>query len=693
MMLDCGDGLLQGILFDVTWNQWEETETDTSTGQSETHYTRGHEVLATDQSGKADLFVTSCFCDDLAALDLRIQVVASPGYRLVRRYHLNNHWNFGFQSESVPQEGHIDWDPPHPILCDLRVRQAIAHCIDRRAMIASVYPYIDDPDALLMDSFLPKNHWAYEGPYEDMPQYDPEAGMALLEEAGWTLPDGATVRQNATGEPLTLEFTTTNAQYRQTWGAVFVQNMADCGIEIVPNYVPASWWFGDTTGLVRRDFELGAFAWVSETDPGGRTLYGCNQTPLPSNNWEGQNYMGWCNETASAAIIKATSTVDRNERIAAYDIVQEEFAKDVVSIPLFQRAEAEAWSANLEGVRPDPTEYATTNLHEWTMADGSDTIVIGMTQEPDSLWAMTASNTASALVRTALGSERTHTEYAYDFQPRLQEPLSTIDSGLAANNDVEVNAGDIVLDKYGDAVDLGEWDSVFDNDGNEVEFDGTTPITMKQLVITYRFKPYNWSDGTPGSIADFQLGQKIDCDPEISYWSSVRCDTIQSVDWAGEADEGLEYTVTYLPGAQAPTYFLAPFTPYPSARVLADGRVLADVPAEEWRTLPEINEMPLSWGPYRIVAWDKGRSITLEQNPYYDGGVATPNVVFVLLADRSQALAQLLSGEVDYLDGSTLLASAQVQTVLDAANSTGAVQYEIIVSPTWEHVDINLLIR
>ena len=65
---------------------------------------------------------------------------------------------------------------------------------------------------------------------------------------------------------------------------------------------------------------------------------------------------------------------------------------------MFQRAEAEAWSANLEGIRPDATEYATANLHEWKLTDGGDTIVIGMTQEPDSMLALVSSMAAQRLV-------------------------------------------------------------------------------------------------------------------------------------------------------------------------------------------------------------------------------------------------------------------------------------------------------
>ncbi len=77
------------------------------------------------------------------------------------------------------------------------------------------------------------------------------------------------------------------------------KQMKDCGIQIVRFHVPSAWWFGDTTGLARRDFELGAFAWVGQADPGGQTLWACDQIPTPDNNWAGQNDMGWCNEKAT----------------------------------------------------------------------------------------------------------------------------------------------------------------------------------------------------------------------------------------------------------------------------------------------------------------------------------------------------------------------------------------------------------
>jgi ABC-type transport system substrate-binding protein len=117
------------------------------------------------------------------------------------------------------------------------------------------------------------------------------------------------------------------------------------------------------------------------------------------------------------------------------------------------------------------------------------------------------------------------------------------------------------------------------------------------------------------------------------------------------------------------------------------------VPAAEWATLPEIAERPLSFGPYYVKEWNKGQNLVLEQNPYYAGDVATPNIIFVFVADGNQAVAQLLNGDVDIVEKSTLGAGAEVQTVIDAAAAGQPIEYEISPSPTWEHIDINLFTR
>jgi ABC-type transport system substrate-binding protein len=596
-----------------------------------------------------------------------------------------------------------DYTTPHPILSDARVRQAIAHCIDRDALIASVYPYVEDKAALRMDTFLPKTHWAYGGTITDYP-FDPEKAAALLDEAGWTLPEGATagdgsIRANAAGESLSIKFTTTTAQFRQTWAAVAEQNLAACGIQMIRLHVPASWWFGDTTGLARRDFELGGYAWVGQADPTGQTLYACNQIPLPSNGWQGQNYMGWCNQTASDAVILANNTLNRDERITAYQTLQTEFSKDMISLPLFQRAEAEAWSNNLEGLVSDPTEYGTASAAAWKLTDGGDTIVVGFSQEPASMFTLVESAAVQVQVaQMAIGT--INTQYNYDFQNVLQDGMSTIESGLATNEDVELKAGDFVYNADGKPEALAQGTRVVVN-GETAEYDGTSPLTLPQLTVTYKLKPYTWSDGTAGSIEDVKLAYKINCDRTSGATTFINCDSWETAE--GDMSnitfgEGLEWTIKYLPGVQSPTYFLAPWSTggmtvlYPAHQVLSDGRNLADVPAEEWATLPEIAEKPLSYGPFVLTEWVKGQSITLEANPHYAAGAGAQKVIVLIIPDTNQAVAQLLSGEVDYLEKATLGAGAEVQTVVDAAGE-GKVHVDILPSPTWEHIDMNLFTK
>ncbi|MDP1778684.1 MAG: ABC transporter substrate-binding protein, partial [Anaerolineales bacterium] len=92
---------------------------------------------------------------------------------------------------------------PHPILGDLRVRQALSYCTNKADLIKSVYPLLTEEEqaSLVMNTFIPRAHWAYAGDENvTIYPYDTAAGMALLDEAGWTLGEGANFRTNAAGD-------------------------------------------------------------------------------------------------------------------------------------------------------------------------------------------------------------------------------------------------------------------------------------------------------------------------------------------------------------------------------------------------------------------------------------------------------------------------------------------------------------
>jgi ABC-type transport system substrate-binding protein len=603
--------------------------------------------------------------------------------------------------EPAPEQ-ELSFTTPHPILSDVNVRRAIAYCTDRDQLIESVYPFLEEEQRqqMFMDTFIPRGHWAEATENITRYPFDPEQGRALLEESGWQETGEGQARENANGEPLAIEFLTTDAQFRVTWATVFEQQlMQNCGIEIIRKHAPGSWVFGNASGLQRRQFELGAFAWVGQVDPSGSTLYACNQIPRPENNWEGQNYMGWCNERASNAIIAANNTINREERIRQYAIVQEEFTKDMVSLPLFNRFEAAAASNTLLNFQADPSEQSyVVDIESWEMADGSDTVVLGVTQQPASLFTLLEDSSVAQMLYDLL-TVRIATGKGYNYQPVAVEQLPTLENGGATMQVVELSEGDMVWSTAGEAMPLAPGVEFINADNETVTYEEGI-VSANQLSVTFKLdEGITWEDGEPLTRDDLMLAHKINCDPESGAVSLMVCNSIESYD----VPDDTTIAITYLPAAQWPEYFVytagtyagTTFTigAYPAHRVLSDGRTLAEVPASEWSTLPEIAQKPLSCGPYRIVDWQEGQRMIFEANPYYyKGEPPIKNVVVEIFSDTKAAVAQLLSGNVDVLGTETLGAGPELETVMNAG-TRGEIQFFPLASATWEHVDMNLYLR
>jgi ABC-type transport system substrate-binding protein len=600
------------------------------------------------------------------------------------------------ESTKVVEVEKKSFTTPHPILGDLKVRQAMAYCTNKLELLQAAYPLLSDDERkpLVMDTFIPKKHWAYAGDENvTIYNFDVEKGKKLFDDAGWKLAEGADFRANDKGETLAVKFTTTDAAFRKAWAAVWEQQMAACGVQIIRQHVPASWWFGDSTGLKRRDYELGAFAWVGQVDPGGQTLYACDQIPTVENNWTGQNGMGWCNQAASDGIKKANNTLIQADRIAQYKIVQQEFTKDVPSIPLFNRADFFAMNPKLEGLNPlvNGDGNYTYNAEEWFLP-GKDTIVFGTIQEPSTLLTIiTDAMTAKIAIGLVSGIAARSENFAYS--PNLQKEMSTLESGLAKNAEVDVKAGDLVVDADGNATDadgnplaLKAGVKVIDSTGATVEYkDGT--VKMKQLTVTYNWVDgLTFPDGHKLAKEDLELGYKYTCDRTNGATSFITCDQIQSY----AADSDTSYTTVYKPGAQPATYYLAPFGWWEAGLKLSDGRLLKDVPPADWGKTPEVSEKITDVGPYMVSEWKKGESITFVPNPHYFKGEPKTKKIVIKILTAENAESQLLTGDVDFLDSLTL---TSVSETLKKAADDGKVKLLVLPQATWEHIDINMYLR
>lgn len=588
---------------------------------------------------------------------------------------------------STPTPSLASAETPHPILSDIRVRRALAYCTDRTGLIASVYGYLNasQQQSLLMDTFLPKAHWFYQSPTITYTYpFSPTVGGQLLDQAGWTLEPSATYRTNADGYQLALKFTTTTAQFRQTWATVLENQLRDnCGIHLLRFHIPASVWFGGTSGLARRDFELGAFAWVATTAPPGPGLYGCDYIPTPDNGWQGLNYMGWCNSTASNALTQGSSSLLRQERLDQYAIAQEEFAKDMVSLPLFNRLSLYVTAPNLTGFAPDPSEYLYTwNVYSWTVP-AINTIRIGMAQEPGTLFPLVDSSFATGLAASLIYG-RGFTSLNYDYQARMYQSLPTIENGGAVTRTLSVSAGTTVVDANGNVGPLAVGMRVIDASGQVVTYTSGA-LNMTQLVITGTFlSGLKWSDGSSLLQADLQLWDTINCDPASGAFNLYQCDRTANREYLSAT--AARYTLvpgylpwdysTFLPGA------------YPSERILSDSRKLKDVPASGWSTLPEIAEFPIGLGPYRITSWEKGVRMIFERNPYFALGMPQTQYLEIrFIPDTGTAINELIAGNIHVLGSETT--SGYEQTLFDAA-ALNQVKVYPIATATWEHMDMNL---
>jgi peptide/nickel transport system substrate-binding protein len=131
---------------------------------------------------------------------------------------------------------------------DVRLRQAVAMCMDRQAVVDTV----TFGQSIVLNTYLPPEHPLYN-PNATVWPFNRNAAGALLDEIGWLDSDGdpvsPRVASGVTGVPdgtlLEFAFETTTATIRQQATQVLAESMRYCGIKVNLAYYPASEWFAD----------------------------------------------------------------------------------------------------------------------------------------------------------------------------------------------------------------------------------------------------------------------------------------------------------------------------------------------------------------------------------------------------------------------------------------------------------------
>ncbi len=268
-------------------------------------------------------------------------------------------WNFAYKAGLIYE--HIDLNLDNPVLADVRVRRALLHAIDRETISERLFfgrqPAAHGPVSPL--------DWVYDPALPRTP-FDPDAARRLLDEAGWTNDAPGTLRRNAAGEPLSLDFgTTAGNRVRELVQQVLQAAWKDVGIEVRIRNQPARVFFGETVS--KRQFTgLALYAWLSSPESVPRSTLHSTMIPTAANNWSGQNYTGYSNPEVDSLLDRIEVELDREKRRALWAELQAAYARDLPVLPLYFRATPYVFPKWLKGVTPTGHQYPTTLwIEEW----------------------------------------------------------------------------------------------------------------------------------------------------------------------------------------------------------------------------------------------------------------------------------------------------------------------------------------
>ena len=225
----------------------------------------------------------------------------------------------------------------HPILKQLKVRQALALAIDRDAIIRHL---LKDTGAAASGLLAPIN-WAFDDTVRLWP-HDPEMAKRLLDEAGFADPDGA--------GPLPrfrLSFKTSNIDLRRRIAEALKEQLAKVGIELEIRAYEWGTFFGD---IKKGNFHLYSLAWVSVLDPDIQYQIFHSASVPP----DGDNRGRYSNLAVDRLLEKGRTEFDEVERKRIYRQVQKLLAEDLPYVPLWWWKNVVVKNPSVKGFVPYP---------------------------------------------------------------------------------------------------------------------------------------------------------------------------------------------------------------------------------------------------------------------------------------------------------------------------------------------------
>ncbi len=203
-----------------------------------------------------------------------------------------------------------------PPFSDIRVRRALAHAIDRKAVIEGAVSGFGTP----IGSHFSPNHPAYVD-LTGLYPYDPAKARAMLREAG--VPNGFDATLRLPPPP-----------YARRSGEIVAAMLAQVGVRVTIEPIEFAQWLDQV--FRNKNYDLSVIAHTEPLDIG---IYARDDY-----------YFLYKRPEFKALMAQIDATVEEAERNRLYGDAQRMLAEDSVNVFLFQLPKIGAWNADLTGM-------------------------------------------------------------------------------------------------------------------------------------------------------------------------------------------------------------------------------------------------------------------------------------------------------------------------------------------------------
>jgi peptide/nickel transport system substrate-binding protein len=260
------------------------------------------------------------------------------------RYLGNNYTYLGFNLRRKPFD-------------DRRIRQAIAHAIDREELIQGVLLGLG---RRISAPYKPGTRWYPDDiqPYA----YEPEKARAMLAEAGWRDTDGDGIREK-NGKNLAFEIVTNNDNKQRKIAATLIQRrLKEVGIRVSLQLV--EWATFISQYVNTHDFDAVLLGWSLSPDPDQYSIWHSSQQD------PGQfNFVGLEDERIDRLLEKGLRTFDPEERAAIYHEFARELLRESPIVYLYAPLSLRAIHRRIHGIEPAPAGIGY-NVEDWYIPEG-----------------------------------------------------------------------------------------------------------------------------------------------------------------------------------------------------------------------------------------------------------------------------------------------------------------------------------